>query len=1110
VVAGRVPGSFPGQLTSFVGRTSELAEAGELLARGRLLTVTGTGGSGKTRLAIQLAADSANGYPGGAWFCDLAAVADPAGVAEAAARALGLVVDAGGDSADAVARELRGKRALLFVDNCEHVLPAAARLVEGLLIACADLRVLATSQEPLGIPGEFVLRLGALREEEAMALFSERIRQGVPQFEPSGANRALVLEICRRLDGIPLALELAAARARTLPLADLILELDDRFRTLVGKSRSAPSRQQTLEAAVAWTYSLIPPAEQVAMQRLSVLPGSFTLATAREVAAGAAIEPEGVAPAVANLTDRSVLELDREAGRYRMPETLRAFAFERLEEAGEAAAVLARAARHAAATGASRTGLSLARRAVARLAAGDPERLELLDLLAGQAERVGDYSTGTGALEEMRNALADGRNLSRLANVEMRLSSSLPLDTGDLGGASAAAERARDIYRRLGDDQAVLQVENELAWVAGLGGDLAGQARLAGAVVGKAATKAPGGPAHLHSLGCLGCALVFAGRFGEAGEALRAGLRMATSQNDLYQVGWFAGILAMQLALTVGPRAAEQLLAEIRPQVEEQLDPVIVEGSLLAKRLAGNQRAVLAEMEVEATAIAGFGFRGAGILELAAAAAGELGEIGTATALGDRATVLWAGRDVYYQSRAAHWLEGTIAWNRGDLGLAIERTRLGAERLLAMGALPIAALALRDLADMLGEAGHGPEAAAAEASLAATVDRLDSPFLRSLAEFAAPATVDTLARLGYGDLHARSLAAAGRLEEAAAAFEKLGASRRRDRLLADLARSGRAPASPAATTLRRCLLFESVDSADLELLAGAAARGFYRTGEEIHRRHQPAQALGVVETGAVRLGLSTPDGLRLLGQVRPGELLGERAAIGMEAHALDAEATQDTTVAWLPAAALLGFVRSRPALAERLLTLLSQRLRQESEVTGEQEPADFAARVLGRLPEAAGDDAGAPAFEILPVRLEEGVLHLLRPAGSASWLVDSTPGRSAGELVGAALAAAGLRAAVVHSTSWRQHAGRLVLTYLAVVSEPASAEGFEDGAIGRTELARGGTHGPPAVIDVAQVVEHAMRHLSWLSRDDPVIGPALSREWLAKVAEYHPEPFRSL
>ena len=384
----------------------------------------------------------------------------------------------------------------------------------------------------------------------------------------------------------------------------------------------------------------------------------------------------------------------------------------------------------------------------------------------------------------------------------------------------------------------------------------------------------------------------------------------------------------MQLVLTAGPKAAEQLLAEVRPLVGEHLDPVLVEGSLLAKRLAGNQRGVLAEIDADAAAIAGFGFRGAGILELAAAAAGELGEVAAADALLARATALWAGRDVYYQSRAAHWLEGTIAWNRGDLALAIERAREGADRLLAMGALPIAALALRDLTDMLGEAGRGPEAAAAAASLAATVRGLDSPFLRSLAEFATPAAADTLGRLGYLDLHARSLAAGGRLSEAAAALERLGASRRRDRLLADLARSGKAPPSPVATALGRCLLFDSVAAADLELLAGAAARGSYRAGEEVHRRHDPAREVGVVEAGGIRLGLSTPDGMRLLGQVQPGELLGERAVIGGEAHALDALATEATTVVWLPAAALLGFLRSRPAIAERLLTLLSQRLRQ--------------------------------------------------------------------------------------------------------------------------------------------------------------------------------------
>jgi predicted ATPase/CRP-like cAMP-binding protein len=1109
VATGPVPGSFPGQLTSFVGRTRELAEAGDLLAGCRVLTITGSGGSGKTRLAIRLAAGSAEDFPAGAWFCDLAAVADPAGVPDAAARALDLVVDAGGDTVGAIAETLRGKRVLLLVDNCEHVLPAAAQLVEDLLLACAGLRVLATSQEPLGVPGEVLLRLGALADEEAVALFAERVRQGFSRFELE-PNRTTVLEICRRLDAIPLALELAAARARSVPLPDLLAELEDRFRILVGRSRSAPTRQQTLAAAVAWTYSLVPPAERVAMQRLAVLPGPFTLATAREVAAGEAIGREQVATAVANLADRCVLELDSQGGRYRMPETIRAFAFERLEEAGEAAAVLGRAARHAAATGASRTGLSLARRAVVRLPPTDRERLELLDLLAGQAERVGDYAAGTAALEEMRTALAAAGELARLANVEMRLSSSLPLDTGDLPAAATAAGRARDLYQRLGDWQAVLQVENELAWIAGLGGDLTGQARLAGAVVERAAAAAPGGPAHLHSLGCLGCALVFAGRFGEADEALQAGLRMATAQGDLYQVGWFAGILAMELALAVGPGAAGKLLAEVRPQVVEHLDPVVLEGSLLASWLAGNHRAMLAEVEAEAAAIAGFGFRGAGIVQLAAAAAGELGQVGVAETMHARATSLWAGRDVYYQSRAAHWLEGTIAWNRGDLARAVERTREGADQLLAIGALPIAALALRDLADMLSEAGRSEEAAAVEARLAAAVKGLDSPLLSSLAEFATPAAAETLGRLGYLDLHARSLAAGGRLGEAAGAFAKMGESRRRDRLLADLARSGQAPPSQIAAALSRCLLFDSVGAADLELLAGSAARGIYRAGEDIHRRHQPADALGVVESGAVRLGLTTPDGFRQLGHVVPGELLGERAAIGGETHALDAEATEPTTVVWVPAEALLGFVRSRPAVAERLLTLLAQRLRQEAAVTGEPEPAGVAERVLGRLPETGSDEAGAPAFEILPVRLEAGALHLLRPAGSASWMVDSTAGRSAGELVGAALAAVGLDAAIVHSTSWRQQEGRLVLTYLAVLSDRAAAEGFEDAPIGRMELARGGTHGAPAAIDVGQVVEHGLRHLSWLSKDDPVIGPALTREWLAKVAEYQPEPFRAL
>jgi len=586
---------------------------------------------------------------------------------------------------------------------------------------------------------------------------------------------------------------------------------------------------------------------------------------------------------------------------------------------------------------------------------------------------------------------------------------------------------------------------------------------------------------------------------------------MATSQNDLYQVGWFAGILAMQLALTVGPRAAEQLLAEIRPQVEEQLDPVIVEGSLLAKRLAGNQRAVLAEMEVEATAIAGFGFRGAGILELAAAAAGELGEIGTATALGDRATVLWAGRDVYYQSRAAHWLEGTIAWNRGDLGRAIERTRLGAERLLAMGALPIAALALRDLADMLGEAGHGPEAAAAEASLAATVDRLDSPFLRSLAEFAAPATVDTLARLGYGDLHARSLAAAGRLEEAAAAFEKLGASRRRDRLLADLARFGPGAGIPgsdhasALPSLRvggfggpraprrgggtRLLSDRRGDPPPPPTGSGAGSgRNRGRPPRPLNPGRASTAGPGPAWRAPRRAG-SHRDGsprARCGSNARHDRRLAARGSAA-RLRPLAAGAGRAAVDAALPAPPA-GVGGDRRARARRLRRpgprALARSGRRRRRRAGVRKSSPSAWR---RACSTSFDRPG-------PLR----GWSTRRPAvRRASWSVRRSPRPGYG------------RRSCTRPPG-AQHAGRLVLTYLAVVSEPASAEGFEDGAIGRTELARGGTHGAPAVIDVAQVVEHAMRHLSWLSRDDPVIGPALSREWLAKVAEYHPEPFRSL
>jgi predicted ATPase/DNA-binding CsgD family transcriptional regulator len=347
--------NLPVELTSFVPRDAELAELTALLAEARLVTLTGSGGCGKTRLALHAAAGQVGAHADGVWLAELASLRDPARVAASVADVLE-VRQRGPDSGPAeLATAIGTSELLLVLDNCEHLICSCAEVADGLVRACPQLRILATSREPLGVPGEVTWRVpslpfpsdpvpsGELARFEAVRLFAERARLARPRFTLTEDNAAAVAEICARLDGVPLAIELAAARAGVFSATQIAAGLADRFLLLTGGARTVVPRQQTLEASVAWSYDLLAEPERAVLRQLSVFSGGFTLEAAGAVAVVAG-HPEAVLPLVSSLADKSLIVAaeDGTGDRFRMLETIREYAACRLLEVGEAAGAQAR------------------------------------------------------------------------------------------------------------------------------------------------------------------------------------------------------------------------------------------------------------------------------------------------------------------------------------------------------------------------------------------------------------------------------------------------------------------------------------------------------------------------------------------------------------------------------------------------------------------------------------------------------------------------------------------------------------------------------------------------------------------------------------------------
>jgi predicted ATPase/class 3 adenylate cyclase/Tfp pilus assembly protein PilF len=354
-----LPNNLPAQLAPFIGRDREIGEVRALMESARLVTLTGAGGAGKTRLGLQVAAELLDGSGDGVWLAELATITDDDAVASAIAGALRIPAQPGRPALDTLADALGPQDILIVLDNCEHLIGACAKTAETILQRCPKVHLIATSREPLGIGGETIYRVPSLSLPvpgdageaaaascDAVALFAVRARAQGASLALDADTVALVVSLCRRLDAMPLAIELAAARLRSMSLADLAGRLDQRFRLLTGGSRTALERQQTLRATVGWSYSLLTNPEQGVLGRLSVFAGSFDLAAAEAVAASGTIDALEVAGLLGSLVDKSlvVAEPDGTGLRYRLLETIRLFAAEQLADAHPEEAAAARTA----------------------------------------------------------------------------------------------------------------------------------------------------------------------------------------------------------------------------------------------------------------------------------------------------------------------------------------------------------------------------------------------------------------------------------------------------------------------------------------------------------------------------------------------------------------------------------------------------------------------------------------------------------------------------------------------------------------------------------------------------------------------------------------------
>jgi predicted ATPase/class 3 adenylate cyclase len=490
------PNNLPVQLTSFVGREDDIGALVGALGDARLLTVTGVGGSGKTRLALQAAAEVLSDYPGGVWLVELADVVDPNLVPAAVAAELGVTERKGWSLIDSLASTIGDQHLLLLLDNCEHLVDAAASAAAGLLERCPNLRVLATSRELLGVPGEvpFAAQSLSLPPAEgtgevidgfdAVKLFVERAVTAKPGFQLTPSNGADIAQICRRLDGMPLALELAAARVRVMSPEQISARLDDQFSLLTGGARTALPRQRTLQATIEWSYQLLDEDEQAVFQSLSVFVGGFAPEGAEQVAGTDQLTGFAVTDLVHRLVDKSLVVAGEEPDgsiRYRLLETTRQFAADELVKSGRANDVRHRHARALAAFVINQGQPLQAEEHGVDVLTVEHDNIRAAlrwSLDVGDVDTVTDIATTMGRYWVLRGLALEGMDwlvevLDLIPDKDtptratlLRFLARMRYLTGAYAQAQDEAERAYNMSRRLDDDASRMGALNTLALVA--------------------------------------------------------------------------------------------------------------------------------------------------------------------------------------------------------------------------------------------------------------------------------------------------------------------------------------------------------------------------------------------------------------------------------------------------------------------------------------------------------------------------------------------------------------------------------------------------------------------------------------------------------------------